>query len=304
MADAIVTFAKKLTVGLKEFGPLNTEEPQIAFMTPNTGDSAYDKRLTSLKSWCRGWKGEFIETLHFIDNEPVTGFQIQNVMSRYSTDNKVFRLKDPRGFIVEIYTGNLEMILQTSNILKGGYIEDACVWGRQGSNNVLVPISSELYQKSVSFAEEKKPIKDLKPGDIVKDKSGREEIYLGPVSYAGINTKTTYSSTDYWHRNRIETKTPVKVTKAYAFMYKTAYNSNYSNIRIVKSSKTEFVVTGNDDSVLSDKYFENKPASQYISAGSYNDDVKVVFDSSHKIAEVTLENDTLTVVTDKETLTL
>lgn len=54
-----------------------------------------------------------------IKNEPLNGFKISHSVSRYSTSNKLWRIKDPRGFELEISTGNMEEILMTRGVVMG-----------------------------------------------------------------------------------------------------------------------------------------------------------------------------------------
>lgn len=103
------------------------------------------------------------------DNVPMKGFKVGQDATRWTTDNKVFRLHDPRGFVVEIPTGNLSTLIQTCTIINGE-IMDECVWGRDGCH-VLLPINAPEYTKVVKEIEkvdESLRLKDLKPGDWVK----------------------------------------------------------------------------------------------------------------------------------------
>lgn len=53
-----------------------------------------------------------------IKNDPMSGFKIVESVSRYSTSNKLWRIEDPRGFELEISTGNMEAILKEGCVLK------------------------------------------------------------------------------------------------------------------------------------------------------------------------------------------
>jgi len=70
-----------------------------------------------------------------LSNDPLTGFEIFEVATRYSTSNKVFRVKDPRGFVTEITAKSLLGILLNGTI-QNGVIQDACVW--QANKNLVV----------------------------------------------------------------------------------------------------------------------------------------------------------------------
>ncbi|QNO00045.1 hypothetical protein QGX20_gp066 [Pseudomonas phage phiPsa300] len=103
------------------------------------------------------------------DNVPMKGFKVGQDATRWTTENKVFRLHDPRGFTVEIPTGNLSTLIQTCTIINGE-IMDECVWGREGCH-VLLPINAPEYKAVVKKIEEVETalkLKDLKPGDFVK----------------------------------------------------------------------------------------------------------------------------------------
>lgn len=70
-----------------------------------------------------------------LSNDPLTGFEIFEVATRYSTSNKVFRVKDPRGFVTEITAKSLLGIILDGTI-SNGIIQDACVW--QANKNLIV----------------------------------------------------------------------------------------------------------------------------------------------------------------------
>lgn len=60
-------------------------------------------------------------------NEPLEGFEIFEVATRYSTSNKYFRVKDPRGFVTEISAVSLLGIVLDGTI-SNGVIQNKCVW--------------------------------------------------------------------------------------------------------------------------------------------------------------------------------
>lgn len=103
------------------------------------------------------------------DNVPMKGFKVGQDATRWTTDNKVFRLHDPRGFTVEIPTGNLSTLIQSCTIINGE-IMDECVWGREGCH-ILLPVNAPEYNKvvkKIEQVEEALKLKDLKPGDWVR----------------------------------------------------------------------------------------------------------------------------------------
>lgn len=68
-----------------------------------------------------------------VNNEPLAGFTIESVATRYTTSNKLFRIGDPRGFQLEISADNL-LELIGSCIIEKGEIKDKCKWdfGKNG----------------------------------------------------------------------------------------------------------------------------------------------------------------------------
>ncbi|UAV90021.1 hypothetical protein REC_172 [Pseudomonas phage REC] len=119
------------------------------------------------------------------DNVPMKGFKVGSDATRWTTENKVFNLHDPRGFTVQIPTGNLSTLIQTCTIINGE-IMDECVWGRDGCH-ILLPINAPEYTKvvkEIEKVEEALKLKDLKPGDWVKmHQHGAEQ---GEVQFVGM----------------------------------------------------------------------------------------------------------------------
>lgn len=62
-----------------------------------------------------------------IDNDPIDGFVIAHSVDRSSTSNKVWRIRDPRGFELEISTGCMEDLIMNGSIIHG-VIQGKCVW--------------------------------------------------------------------------------------------------------------------------------------------------------------------------------
>lgn len=137
----------------------------LAYMTHYEEDAAFEKRKSTGVSWSRATDGVVI------DNSPAKGFYIGSSVSRWSTSNKLFRVKDPRGFVVEVPTDNIATLLHLCTVDKG-VVQEECVWGREGNNHILLPVNSEPYTTSLEQMDTLKnkliPIKDLKIGDVVK----------------------------------------------------------------------------------------------------------------------------------------
>lgn len=137
----------------------------LAYMTHYEENAAFEKRKSTGTGWSRTTDGVTI------DNSPAKGFYIGSSVSRWSTSNKLFRVKDPRGFVVEVPTDNIATLLHLCTVDKG-VVQEECVWGREGSNHILLPVNSEPYTTSLEQMDTLKnkliPIKDLKVGDVVR----------------------------------------------------------------------------------------------------------------------------------------
>lgn len=125
-------------------GFANVYEPRV---------KAYTKRLKTQMDWAygeynrgyevredgvyilehRGWIGTEIGMIptarvpehlqpKIIKNDPMEGFKISHSVSRYSTNNKLWRIEDPRGFELEITTGNMEDLLMAGTVQKGAFM--------------------------------------------------------------------------------------------------------------------------------------------------------------------------------------
>ncbi len=70
-----------------------------------------------------------------LKNEAIDGFEIYECNTRYSTNNKVYRVKDPRGFVTEISAQSLLGIILDGEI-KEGKILNKCKW--QSNKNLVV----------------------------------------------------------------------------------------------------------------------------------------------------------------------
>lgn len=189
---------------------------------------------------------------HVLENTPTTGFYVGSSVSRWSTSNKLFRVKDPRDFTVEIPTDNLATLLHHTTVVKG-VVQEACVWGREGNNHILLPINSEPYLITLDQMDtlENKliSVKDLKPGDWVRMFEDDEEYY-----YAG-KMKGTWKLTGenfehgYYRDSRTYKSDPVEIKDdkwtdvfLYKYTYQTGdtwYTTSFTKPKIVEVVKNE-----------------------------------------------------------------
>ena len=195
----------QLYVGKKDQSTKD-EKLILGFMTPYENNAAGKKRIATVDKWARGYP-TYVDGVpvykekvdhEILKNESLSGFKFGEEIKRtyWGGGNVVWRVKDPRGFELEISSSNLAKILSFSNI-KNGEILEKCFWGRVGAENVLIPEgcpeysnlipNAELFakRKSAEIAGLVKKVGDVKIGDVVKLHNGSKGIYLGKWHIAG-----------------------------------------------------------------------------------------------------------------------
>ena len=168
------------------------EQHYIAFGKTNQGHQAFmtlegttqaikdrQKRLQSqADSLCATHKLAPIPSI-VIDNTPMLGFEIACLPSNYDRD--LWLIKDPRGFCIAVELSNIWSLLNDC-FLENKEILEKCVWGQQGTKNVLIPVTSQVYQSAVSNSARVKSrvsLKDIKLGNKITLRDGQEVVYLG-----------------------------------------------------------------------------------------------------------------------------
>lgn len=132
-------FFDEMYVGFQRERYTNADEPRLlGFMVPNGTTKAEQNRIATVNRWSNDKKD-----CRVLPNTPRRGFKLVEVVSRYSTSNKYFRVMDPQGFELEISAANLLDLAMASTIVKGEIIEE-CVWA-QHNGAYLIPSSSEEY---------------------------------------------------------------------------------------------------------------------------------------------------------------
>lgn len=207
-----IKFPDKHYVGFQQ---RNKEGISLGFMTPYGTDAAAKKRMATVDTWAKqGLYGNYNYTTRqyenipdaipavIHDNKPMTGFKVShsvNHSSSWASCKDKWRILDPRGFELEITSGNFERVLEYTDILKGE-IQGECIWARLGSNNILVPVGTDIYRNAMdNTAREgsKVSLKELRPGYKVTLKNGQVGIYMGLFhivqnSYYGADTAFNY----------------------------------------------------------------------------------------------------------------
>jgi hypothetical protein len=223
-------------VGLKVQSHNESNVP-LGFATPyEPNTAAYEKRLSTINTWCnfnnRVWNPDTkiydpiaIPEPIIINNTPVSGFKIADSIRRvyWGGGNVVWRIEDPRGYELEISSSNLAKILDCTTI-KDGEIMIDCVWGRDKSQNVLLPTNSEPYKEAMTntVRESKKvSLKDVKIGDTVLMKNGTSGIYAG-----GFNVLTHTSKPSGWTGDQITTINFCDIKRRFALKVKITKDSD------------------------------------------------------------------------------
>ena len=180
-----IKFPAKHYVGFQVRGDGNIP---LGFMTPDGDDKAAQKRKSTVDSWAASnYYGQNKPALpaKSFDNVPMSGFKMVRSVRHGGgwggSGNVKWRVEDPRGFELEISSDNFAKIIDCSTI-ENGEILEKCMWARLRSENILVPVSSDLYKEAQENTERVKKsasVKDLKIGDKIIMVNGDEGIYMG-----------------------------------------------------------------------------------------------------------------------------
>lgn len=153
----------------------------LGFLVPEGKDKAAQNRKATADRWANSSKVKVPAKV--FTNKPMVGFEIRKSV-RYRGRNstrETWRIIDPRGFELEISNSNMEFIIDHC-ILDKGEIISSCIWGREGSDNLLLPVDSKEYKEAIANTErlgKKASMKEVKLGDHVTFKKGNKGRYLG-----------------------------------------------------------------------------------------------------------------------------
>lgn len=175
-----------------------------------TGKLAYviyfdDKgKLHKEPSWS-GWRDKKIPNEVF-ENKPLEGFVLNKKVGGYKSGwdfrQTYARVYDPRGFEFEITVENLLWILESNNCIKGKGLEGEYIYGWDGGDLVLVPISSPDYAEIKKKNEIRQnndfiKAKDLIVGATYRTLQDELLVYLGRYKYYNT-THSIYLNTDLY----------------------------------------------------------------------------------------------------------
>lgn len=160
------------------------EAVPLGFMTPDGTDSAATKRKATVDNWAKGYGRTTTLPPKSFENKPMSGFKLgRNVRHGHGwgQGNVKWRIEDPRGFELEISSPNLAQIMAFSTIERGEIL-DKCVWGRLKNENILIPVTSDVYKAAEANTEragKSASLKDLEPGNYIVLQNGEEGTYMG-----------------------------------------------------------------------------------------------------------------------------
>lgn len=161
----------------------------LAYMTYSDHTKASEKK----RATGRRWAGTGCREFTLSNLEPLEGFILGDAVSRYSTSNKLVRVKDPRGFTVEMFIHDLVHLLENCTVEKG-VIQEACRWGQNGKGHILIPEGSDM-EKTVEYILSMKKTPNLDPmqlriGDKYVTTTGDMVVYGGRWRLQGEITHT------------------------------------------------------------------------------------------------------------------
>jgi len=221
---------------------MDTTKYPLGFVTYFDSDNqAWRKRKDTVDTWSDMKRAKAVMPSAdgiFLDNDPLDGFQIFDFESRWTTSNKWFCVKDPRGFHLQISAAALIDLLNHTDIKKGGFIQGKCLWGRRDGTNIVVPVDSDLYRETVRVNNSPKT---YGIGDVVI--IGKNElVFVGEYWELDINVHPFYEEpqrrvssiwgtprgTRHWHFNfnNYYNKNPKDVIQVYPDNY---YNGGYNS---------------------------------------------------------------------------
>lgn len=218
----------------------------LGFMTPDGTDKAAQKRKGTVDDWVANatryrQEDHKIAATRVLDNVPLIGFRLTRQIKRdsgWGSGNVKWRIEDPRGFELEITSPNMARVID-SCVIDNGEILEECVWARLGAENILVPISSDLYQAAQRneerVAAKVKP-SEVERGDTVVLHNGNEGVYLGKFECFERNYRYRED-----HRNMFEYAWKSKPVHALLQTSKDHAGNDFEHIHTFATFKPSYV---------------------------------------------------------------
>lgn len=160
----------------------------------------YDQKgtLRKEKSW-DSWRDHKI-AVQDIENVPTQGFVLNKKVGGYRSEWNYraahIRVYDPRDFEFEISVPNLLFILTQCDCSRGKGLEGEFVYAWEGTELVLLPISSQEYVNSKKFMDlqaQGVKSKEMIPGASYMTKRQESLIFVGRFNYYFLVNHTDYT---------------------------------------------------------------------------------------------------------------
>lgn len=191
-------------------------------------------KLRKERSW-QGWRDEKIEPDDY-DNEPTEGFVLNKKVGGHSWGwnprRTMVRVYDPRGFEFEITVPNLLFILEECSSIKGKGLEGQFVYALDGTDLILLPVTSQEYRASSEFTSlqtMKITKKDMVPGCWYTTKDDEDVMYLGREEYHETYVYYPNDSIEYLIRSQ----------KLHIFLKDDSYWTQKGFTKLAKRNNTE-----------------------------------------------------------------
>lgn len=153
----------------------------------------YDMKgeLRKEKSW-QTWRDKKIDPIDY-NNEPTEGFVLNKKVGGYKCDwnyrDAHVRVYDPRDFEFEISVPNLLFILTQCDCSRGKGLEGKFVYAWDGTELLLLPVSSEAYKASKKYTvlqSQSVKAKELVPGASYITKKQEMLTFVGKFDWHAV----------------------------------------------------------------------------------------------------------------------
>lgn len=191
----------------------------LCYLTYVSEGKGFKDRQNTGRKWAWGYRNENAQLSEFTyDNTPVKGLTIEDFVSRYSTSNKLVRVRDPRGFVVEVSISDLVDLMLESTIVNGVVQEDI-VW----VSKAPVVVGSKKYMRYLPKVDKSKNMTTyakLKVGDIITTPAGTKKLqFLGKKNIKSIAKIQTMSKVNSYAKENKPLTEPVFHTHDYGTKY-------------------------------------------------------------------------------------
>lgn len=246
----------KLTVAIRK-----SDGVGYAISNEKTHTKAYQTSENKIINWS-GKDGKLIH----IDNVPVKGFSLSKIFDRYSyfgnSKNVIFRVRDPRGFELELYQESFARLICDITIIKGE-IQEECYWSKHNSDWALIPVGSETdkqheREKEVHLIKPmgKAEIRKIPIGSLIKVKERNEVIDMYFFGYHKlVDISMNRIGRGYGRSYTVFETTKPKIVER--MIVSSRYGNEFDDFKGIEIAPTTIQIIGYDDtqkSPITDKF--------------------------------------------------